>query len=263
MKSGIALGDQLVHLGERVVGDVAHDHVEAVVDDGVALGLGVPRVEAGAQALALRLDREVHDARRPAERRRARPGLERVLGERAAERQLHVRVDVDRARDHVLARRVDGLVGGHPARRQPGTRSARWSRRPRGRRPRTSRRPSRPCRWRSGCACCLLALDRPRPADVDRVAVIVARRRARRRGWCGSPLRRGTSAGLPPRRVAACVTFSGDALRRDRDEPLGRASTVTVAAAAPVLARPSVSSSAGAIQGVLARAVPASARSAC
>ena len=41
-----ALGDQLVHLGERVVVDVAHDHVEPVVDDRVALGLRVPRVEA-------------------------------------------------------------------------------------------------------------------------------------------------------------------------------------------------------------------------
>ena len=46
-----ALGDQLVHLGEGVVVDVAHDHVEAVVGDGVALGLGVPRVEALAQRL--------------------------------------------------------------------------------------------------------------------------------------------------------------------------------------------------------------------
>ena len=44
-----ALGDQRVHLLERVVVDVAHDHVEAVVGDGVALGLGHPRVEALAQ----------------------------------------------------------------------------------------------------------------------------------------------------------------------------------------------------------------------
>ena len=41
-----ALGDQGVHLRERVVVDVAHDHVEAVVGDRVALGLGVPGVEA-------------------------------------------------------------------------------------------------------------------------------------------------------------------------------------------------------------------------
>ena len=44
-----ALGDERVHLGERVVVDVAHDHVEAVVDDRVALGLRVPRVEARAE----------------------------------------------------------------------------------------------------------------------------------------------------------------------------------------------------------------------
>ena len=116
-----ALGDELVHLRERRVVDVAHDHVEAVVGDGVALGLGVPGVEAVAQRRAARLDREVDDRRRPAERRRARPGLERVLGERPAERQLHVGVDVDGARDDVLAGRVDGLVGRHARARQPGT----------------------------------------------------------------------------------------------------------------------------------------------
>ncbi len=70
LEVGDALRDELVHLGQRLVGDVAHDHVEAVVDDGVALGLGVPRVEARAQALALRLDGEVDDARRA---RRTRP----------------------------------------------------------------------------------------------------------------------------------------------------------------------------------------------
>ena len=38
------------------------------------------------------------------------PRLERVLGEGAAERQLHVGVDVDAAGDDVLAGRVDGAV---------------------------------------------------------------------------------------------------------------------------------------------------------
>ena len=51
LEVGHALGDERVHLGERVVVDVAHDHVEPVVGDGVALGLGVPRVEALAQRL--------------------------------------------------------------------------------------------------------------------------------------------------------------------------------------------------------------------
>ena len=50
LEVGDALGDEPVHLGQRVVVDVAHDHVEAVVDDGVALGLGVPGVETLAQA---------------------------------------------------------------------------------------------------------------------------------------------------------------------------------------------------------------------
>ena len=114
LEVGDALGDQAVHLVERRVVDVAHDHVEAVVGDGVALGLGVPGVEALAQRLALALDREVDDRGRAAERRGARPGLERVLRERPAERQLHVGVDVDPARDDVAAGRIDRLVGGHP-----------------------------------------------------------------------------------------------------------------------------------------------------
>ena len=122
LEVGHALGDERVHLGQGRVVDVAHDHVEAVVDDGVALGLGVPGVEALAQRLAARLDREVDDRRRPAERRRARPGLERVLGERPAERQLHVGVDVDRAGDHVAC----------PTRRSSRRRSPR---RPSGRAP--------------------------------------------------------------------------------------------------------------------------------
>ena len=104
------LGHEVVHLLERVVVDVAHDHVEPVVDDGIALGLGVPRVEAFAKRVAPRLDREIDDRGRPAECRRPRPGLEGVLGQRPAERQLHVGVDVDAARDDVLAGGVDGLV---------------------------------------------------------------------------------------------------------------------------------------------------------
>ena len=101
LEVGDPLVNQRVHLGEGVVVDVAHDHVEPVVGDRVPLGLGVPRVEAVAQAPAPRLDREIDDRRGPAERRRAGPRLERVLRERAAERQLHVRVDVDCPRDHV------------------------------------------------------------------------------------------------------------------------------------------------------------------
>ncbi len=119
LEVGDALGDQAVHLGQGRVVDVAHDHVEAVVGDGIAFGLGVPGVETLAQRGATRLDGEVHDRGRPAEGSGARPALERILGERAPERQLHVGMDVDAARDHVLAGRVDGLVGGHRHRQVP------------------------------------------------------------------------------------------------------------------------------------------------
>ena len=112
LEVGHALLDEGVHLGEGRIGDVRHDHVEAVVDRRLALGLGVPRVEALAQRLALALDGEVDDRRRPAEGRGAGAGLERVLGEGAAERQLHVGVHVDRAGDDPLARRVDRPVRG-------------------------------------------------------------------------------------------------------------------------------------------------------
>ena len=55
LEVGHALGDERVHLLERVVVDVAHDHVEAVVGDGVALGLRVPRVQPVAQRAAPRV----------------------------------------------------------------------------------------------------------------------------------------------------------------------------------------------------------------
>jgi hypothetical protein len=65
---------------------------------------------------AVVLQREVHDRRRPAERGRARPGLKVVRAEAAAERQVHVGVDVDAARHDVPIGGVDLDVGldGHP-----------------------------------------------------------------------------------------------------------------------------------------------------
>ena len=111
LEVGHALVDEGIHLGQGRIGDVRHDHVEAVVDRRLALGLGVPGIEPFPQRLALALDREIDDRRRAAECRRAGTGLERVLGERAAERQLHVGVHVDRAGDDPAAHRVDGPVG--------------------------------------------------------------------------------------------------------------------------------------------------------
>jgi hypothetical protein len=106
------LVDQLVHRLERVVVHAADDLVEPVVDRAVAVGLGVPGGQAVLDPLAGALDGEVDDRRRPAPRGGRRPGLERVGRERAAERQLHVRVRVDAAGHDVLPGGVDHAVGG-------------------------------------------------------------------------------------------------------------------------------------------------------
>jgi hypothetical protein len=50
-------------------------------------------------------------ARRPAERRRGLPRLDVVDRDRAAKRHVEMRVRIDAARKHVLARGVDHLVG--------------------------------------------------------------------------------------------------------------------------------------------------------
>ena len=114
LEVGDTLRDEGIHLRQRLVIDVRHDHVEAVVGDRVAFGLGMPGVEALAQGLAARLHGEVDDRRRPAEGRRSRTGLEGVLREGAAEGQFHMGMHVDRAGNEVFAAGVDGLVGGHP-----------------------------------------------------------------------------------------------------------------------------------------------------
>ena len=106
------LVDEPVHRGERVVVDAADDHVEAVVDRAVAVGLAVPRLEPVEHALTRALHGEVDDRRRAAPRRGSRAGLEGVGRERAAERQLHVGVGVDAAGHDVLAARVDHSLGG-------------------------------------------------------------------------------------------------------------------------------------------------------
>ena len=78
------------------------------------------------QRLAAVLDREVDDRRRAAERGGDRAGLEVVGRRRAAERHVEVRVDVDAAGQHVLARRVDQSVSaGHVERRADHARSSR------------------------------------------------------------------------------------------------------------------------------------------
>lgn len=111
LEGGDSLLDQQVHLLERLLVDVGDDHVEGVVDGALAVGLGVPGVEALAQRVADALHREVDDGGGAAPGRGPGARLEGVRGEGAAERQLHVGVGVDAARDDVLAGGVDGPLG--------------------------------------------------------------------------------------------------------------------------------------------------------
>ncbi len=112
-----ALLDEDVHLLLDGVGEVRDDHVEAVVDCGLAFRLFHPGVARLAQRLALVLDREVHDGRRAAVRGGDRAALEVVGRRRAAERHVEMRVRVDAARDHELARGVEdaGVESGRGA----------------------------------------------------------------------------------------------------------------------------------------------------
>ena len=120
LERGDALLDHRVHLDLDLVGELGDDHVEAVVDRGLALGLLRSTFPTRGAASASVLNREVDDRRRAAERRGDRAGLE-VVGRRgAAERHVHVRVHVDAAGQDVLALGVDHLVGRHGQRRADG-----------------------------------------------------------------------------------------------------------------------------------------------
>src|SRR5215210_3266008 len=94
--------------------EVGDRQVEAYVDHRLgAFDLLVPRRQRIREALARLLEAEVDVARRAAEGGRGSPRGEVVAGDRPAERHLHVGVRVDRARDDVLAARVDDLVSLH------------------------------------------------------------------------------------------------------------------------------------------------------
>ena len=108
-----ALSNERVHLLLHLIVQLGDDHVKAVVDDGLALGLFHPRLPGVVQRLAAVLNREIDDRCRPAEGRRPRPALEVVSGCCAAKRHVEMRVDVDAARQHVLAGRIDHRVRLH------------------------------------------------------------------------------------------------------------------------------------------------------
>ena len=107
LERGDALFDHDVHFFEDFVRDVANDHVQAVVDRGLAAGLPQPRVARRLERLAHSLHREVDDRGGAAERRGDGTRIKVVRRERPTERELHVGMHVDATRDHVLACRVD------------------------------------------------------------------------------------------------------------------------------------------------------------
>ena len=115
-----ALLDHRVHLDLDLVRELGDDHVEAVVDRGLAFGLLHPRFPRVVQRLALVLDREVDDRRRAAEGGGDGAGLEVVGRGGAAERHVHVGVHVDAAGQDELALGVDDAVGRHRQRRADG-----------------------------------------------------------------------------------------------------------------------------------------------
>ena len=96
-----------LHLLERALVDVGDDHVERVVDRAVALGLGVPGVEALAQRAAHRWIAKSTIVVVPPHAAARVPVSNVSDGVRAAEGHLHVGVAVDAAGDDVLAGRVD------------------------------------------------------------------------------------------------------------------------------------------------------------
>ncbi len=71
----------------------------------------MPGIDSLVQRLPLVLDGKVDDRRRPSEGRRAGACLERVGSRGPSERQLHVGVRIDTARDDEATLRVDDAIG--------------------------------------------------------------------------------------------------------------------------------------------------------
>ena len=105
LEARIAEVDQPRDLGQRRVAGVGDDDVEAVVDVGAFRGLGPPRVGGGGERLPRRLLGVIADGGDAAARRR--PRLEVVGRPHAAHLDVEVGVDVDAARQHQQAGRVD------------------------------------------------------------------------------------------------------------------------------------------------------------
>ena len=112
LEAGHALAHHVVHVFEARVAEIGHDHVQAVVDAGLALGLLPPGVERRAHLRAPRLDGEVHNRCGSADGRGSGAGKEVIGGVRAAEGHIEVRVRVDAAGKDKKAGCIDDLFGG-------------------------------------------------------------------------------------------------------------------------------------------------------
>ena len=107
LEAGHAFAHHVVHVFEAGVGQVGDDHVQAVVDAGLAFGLLPPGVERGAHLGAAGLDGEIDNRRGPADGCGPRAGLEVVGGVGAAEGHVEMRVRVDAAGQKQQAGGVD------------------------------------------------------------------------------------------------------------------------------------------------------------
>ncbi len=112
LEAGDAFAHQVVHVFEAGVGQVGNDHVQAVVDAGLAFGLFPPGVEGGAHLCAAGLDGEIDNGSSPADGRRARAGEEVVCRGGAAERHVEMRVRINAAGQQQQAGGIDDGVGG-------------------------------------------------------------------------------------------------------------------------------------------------------
>ena len=70
--------DHAIHVDRRLLAELAHDHVERIVDDRLALGALHPAVERRVEPAAEVLNREVDQRRRAAVRGGDRAGFEVV-----------------------------------------------------------------------------------------------------------------------------------------------------------------------------------------
>ena len=104
--------DHRLHLVERLVAAVGDREMEAVVDRGFAGSFLLPGRKGVRERVAPRVQREVDDRRRAAERGGDRAGGEIVGRRRAAKRHVEMRVRVDAAGENVRAARVDHIVSG-------------------------------------------------------------------------------------------------------------------------------------------------------